>query len=222
MAERRDDEAGLTERLERCSAAAVHDVLRAMGQGAFVLPPSLRPLDPARKLAGPAFTVAGHLDGALDPHETLLRWTGLLSAARPGSVVACQPNTSHCALMGELSAEALKRRGVRGYLVDGGCRDIELILALGFPVFCRFAIPVDIVGRWTPDAFDQPITIGDVRIEAGDYLLGDRDGAVRIPRALAAEVIARAEAVMGTESQVRKAILAGMDPQEAYRRYGKF
>ena len=50
--------------------------------------------------------------------------------------------------MGELSAETLKFRGVRGYVVDGGCRDVDFILKLGFPVCCRYYTPADIVGRW--------------------------------------------------------------------------
>ena len=54
--------------------------------------------------------------------------------------------------MGELSAETLQRRGVRGYIVDGGCRDIDFILKMGFPVFARFFTPSDIVARWMPTA----------------------------------------------------------------------
>ena len=59
-------------------------------------------------------------------------------------------------------------------------------------------------------------------IAPGDYLLGDRDGLIRVPRARVEQIVADAEAAMATENEVRKAILAGMDPQEAYRRYGKF
>lgn len=216
------DPADLTERLEACHAAAVHDVLRAMGHGNCVLPPEIRALDPARKLAGEIFTVSGHLDNSLDPHHTLLEWTGLLSRAPAGKVLVCQPNTHAVALMGELSAETLQFRGVRGYVVDGGCRDAGFILDIGFPVFCSFNTPKDIVGRWVPDRFGEPVTIGEVTIASGDWLLADRDGVVIIPGALAAEVVARTEAVMHQENQVRTAILSGMDPREAYLEYGKF
>lgn len=216
------DPADLTERLEACHAAAVHDVLRAMGHRNCVLPPEIRALDPARKLAGEIFTVGGHLDNSLDPHHTLLEWTGLLSRAPAGKVLVCQPNTHAVALMGELSAETLQFRGVRGYVVDGGCRDTGFILDIGFPVFCSFNTPKDIVGRWVPDRFGEPVTIGEVTITSGDWLLADRDGVVIIPGPLAAEVVARTEAVMQQENQVRTAILAGMDPREAYLEYGKF
>ena len=56
----------------------------------------------------------------------------------------------------------------------------------------------------------------------GDYLLGDRDGVAVIPRAVAAEAVTKTEGVMQTENQVRAAILGGMDPVDAYLKYGKF
>jgi 4-hydroxy-4-methyl-2-oxoglutarate aldolase len=216
------DPTDLTERLEACHAAAVHDVLRVMGHARCVLPPEIRALDPARKLAGEIFTVSGHVDNTLDPHQTLLEWTGLLSRAPAGKVLVCQPNTHEVALMGELSAETLQFRGVRGYVVDGGCRDTGFIRDIGFPVFCSFNTPKDIVGRWVPDRFGEPVTIGEVTISTGDWLLADRDGVVIIPGALAAEVVSRTEVVMQQENGVRTAILAGMDPREAYLKYGKF
>lgn len=212
----------LTTRLLRCYAAAVHDVLRAMGHERCVLPPAIRPLDPARKLAGEVYTVSGHVDRTCAAHDTLVQWTGLLSKAPPGKVLVCQPNTHEIALMGELSAETLHSRGVRGYVVDGGCRDTDFILRLGFPVFCSFHTPKDIVAKWVPDRFGEPVTIGEVTVCSGDFLIADRDGVVVIPGAMAEEAVHRTEAVMQTENQVRTAILSGMDPQEAYLKFGKF
>ena len=52
----------------------------------------------------------------------------MLSKAPPGHVLVCQPNNHEVALMGELSAETLKNKGVLGYVVDGGCRDTDFIL----------------------------------------------------------------------------------------------
>jgi regulator of RNase E activity RraA len=187
-----------------------------------VLPPALRPLDPALKVAGPVWTVSGHIDRTKSAHETLLGWTGLLSKAPPGRVIVCQPQNHEVALMGELSAETLKAKGVLGYVVDGGCRDVAFILKIGFPVFARFYTPSDIVGRWIPDRYGEPVTIGGVTIADGDYLLGDRDGVVAIPRAVAEEAIAKTEDVAQTENRIRSAILGGMDPVEAYLKHGKF
>ena len=219
MSDRSDN---LAARLEKCYAAAVHDVLRGMGAGPCVLPPAIKPLDPSRPLTGEIFTVSGHIDATRDPHDTLVQWTGLLSKAPQGKVVVCQPNTYDIALMGELSAETLHFRGVRGYVVDGGCRDTDFILKLGFPVFCSFTTPKDIVGKWVPDRFGEPVTIGDVTVCTGDFLIGDRDGVVVIPGRIAEEGVAKTEEAVRTENKVRSAILSGMDPQEAYLTFGKF
>ncbi len=216
------DPADLAERLEACHAAAVHDVLRAMGHGQCVLPPQIRALDPSQRLAGEIWTVSGHVDATLDAHHTLVQWTGLLARAPAGRVVVCQPHTHAVALMGELSAETLHHRGVRGWVVDGGCRDTSFILELGFPVWCSFTTPKDIVGRWVPDRFGEPVTIGEVTVRSGDWLMADRDGAVVIPGEIVAEVTTRTEEVLQTENKVRTAILSGMDPQEAYLKFGKF
>ncbi|HEY3231267.1 MAG TPA: RraA family protein [Roseiflexaceae bacterium] len=212
----------LADRLEQCYTGALYDVLRAMGYSCQVLPDTIRPLDPTRKLAGPVYTVSGHMDGRLDAHETLLQWTGLLSKAPSDTVVICQPNDSTLAYMGELSAETMLFRGVRGYIVDGGCRDSDFILRIGFRVFCRYFTPRDVVGRWVADSFGEPITIGEVTIRTGDYVLADRDGIIIIPAEVAEQVVTRTEEVMQTENLVRKAILQGVDPQEAYLAYGKF
>lgn len=212
----------LVARLAKTYTGVVHDVMRAMGLRDFTLPPEIRPLFPDQVLAGEVATVSGRVDTSADPHETLLGWTGLLSKARADTVLICQPNDSTVAHMGELSAETLKFKGVRGYVADGGCRDVNFILELGFPVWCRYFTPRDIVGYWLPDQFDQPIRIGEVTIHPGDLVLGDRDGMVILPRRRAEEIVSAAETAIGTENLVRKAILEGIDPQQAYLQYGKF
>ena len=212
----------LTDRLARCYTGAVHDVLRAMGHENIVLPSAIKAIAPGMKLAGPVWTVAGHIDRTKTRHETLLGWCTLLAKAPAGHVVVCQPHNREIALMGELSAQTLAARGVLGYVVDGGSRDTEHVLAQGFPVFCSFLTPADVVCRWIPDSFGEPIRIGDVTIATGDYLLGDRDGVVIVPRAIAEDVVAKTEDVVATESEMRAALIGGMDPVAAYNRYGKF
>lgn len=212
----------ITERLSRCYTGVVHDVMRAMGLRDFVLPSALRPILPDQTIAGPAFTVEGRIDRQADPHETLLEWTGLLSRARPGHVWVCQPSTDELALMGELSAETLKNKGLRGCVIDGGARDVRFLRAMGFQTWCRFFTPRDIVGAWLPASVDRDIRIGTVVIAPGDQMIGDPDGLIRIPAARAEEVAAAAEAAIGAENKVRDAILRGTDPQQAYLAHGKF
>jgi 4-hydroxy-4-methyl-2-oxoglutarate aldolase len=212
----------LIDRLARCYTGAAHDVLRAMGRENVVLPPEIKAITPETRLAGPVWTVSGHIDRSKSRDETLLAWCTLLSKAPAGHVIVCQPNTHEIALMGELSAQTLKARGVLGYVVDGGSRDTELVLAQGFPVFCSFLTPADIVSRWVPDRYGEPVTIGAVTIATGDGLLGDRDGVVVIPQAFVEQVVVKTEEVVATESDMRKALIGGMDPVAAYHRYGKF
>ena len=213
---------GLNERLQNCYSSAVHDVMRAMGHHNCVLPYTLQPLVPGTRLAGEVWTFSGYIDHTADRHQTLLEWTRVLSRVPRGTIPVCQPHNSEIALMGELSAQALLQRDVPGYIVDGGCRDVEMLIQYNFPVFRRFDTPSDIVGRWLPTRLGEPVTIGAVTITTGDYVRADRDGIVVIPRAIAEQVITETEGKINTESALRDAILAGEDPEQAYLKYRVF
>lgn len=212
----------LTTRLEQLYASAVYDALRSMGQDNCVLPPGISALIPGQKLAGEIFTIEGHFEVGQDANKTLLEWSTVLSKAPSGKVLICQPNTHEVALMGELSSEVLKRKGVLGYIVDGASRDVSFLLENEFPTFCRFNTPKDIVGRWVAKSMGEPIEIGGVRIVSGDYVLADIDGAVIIPRSLAEEAITATEVKASTETEMRSALMDGMDPVDAYKKYGVF
>jgi 4-hydroxy-4-methyl-2-oxoglutarate aldolase len=212
----------ITQRLALCYTGVVHDVMRGMGLRDFTFPAELRPLLPEQRMAGPAFTIDGRVDPRADPHETLLAWTGLLSKAKPGHVWVSQPNDRVVAHMGELSAETLKNKGVLGCVADGYVRDTDFLIEVRFQTCSRGFTPRDIVGYWLPRAFDVDVRIGDVIVAPGDYLVGDRDGLVRVPKPIAEDVVAKAEAAIATENKVRTAILAGVDPQQAYLQFGKF
>ncbi|MDA1101107.1 MAG: RraA family protein [Proteobacteria bacterium] len=212
----------LTKRLEKLYASAVYDVMNGMGHSNCVLPPGIKALDAAHRLAGQVETMNGDYSEDKDAGETLLAWATVLSKAPSGKVLICQPNTYEVALMGELSAETLNYRGVRGYIVDGGCRDVPFLLRNDFPVFCRFNTPKDICKRWIAESMGEPIDIGGVRISSGDYVLADIDGVVIIPQDMAEAVVAATEAVASTETAMRDAILGGMDPVDAYRKFDTF
>ncbi len=208
--------------LETAYSGAVYDAMRELGLDAGILPNDIRPVDPTTLVVGKVWTCSGGMVDGLSQDDSLLSWTGMLSAAPSGSVVVCQPNDSTIAHMGELSAETLKFRGVKGYVVDGGNRDTDFILKLGFPVFCRYLTPSDIVARWQVQSMGEPITIGDVRIQTDDFILGDRDGVVVIPASAASNVAKLVHEVMNTENELRNMILNGMDPQEAYIKFQRF
>jgi 4-hydroxy-4-methyl-2-oxoglutarate aldolase len=212
----------LTPRLAKLHTAVIHDVMRAMGLKDFTLPHTLRQVTVAKSIAGPVFTVRGKVTPKAEAHDTLLAWTGFLSKAKAGHIVVIEANDDEVAHMGELSGEALMHKGVRGVVIDGGARDVEFLMEMGFPVYARYATPRDIAGYWMIEALDVPIKIGKAKIAPHDYLLADRDGIVILPRERAAEIVNAAAVAMGTENQIRTAILGGLDPQEAYLKFGKF
>jgi len=217
-----DDNKQLTARLSKCYSGAVYDTLREHGFENCVLPSDIRPIDDTQILAGPVFTVSGSAKPGISEGDALLVWTEFLSAASKGHVVICAGQTENIALMGELSAETLQARGVLGYVSDGGCRDADFIRKIGFQTFHRFYTPRDVVGAWSVDEMQTPIKIGDVNISPGDYVIADIDGVVTIPGAHIATIITSCEEVMNTENQVRTAIRSGVDPKEAYLKYGRF
>ena len=211
-----------TERLAKCYTGVVHDIMRDDGHKNFTLPPSIKPAKPNHILAGQIFTMEGEVDQTLSHHDTLLAWTGFLSKAPNNKVVICQPNNHEVALMGELSAETLQLKGVRGYIVDGGARDLDFILKIDFPVWSSFYTPRDVVGFWKPTQFEHTIKIGNTTINNNDYVLADIDGVVIIPEKNIEDILTRSEKLINTENLVRKSIKEGMDPQEAYLKYSAF
>lgn len=212
----------LSDRLHACHSSVVHDVMKDMGLAIRVLPRTIVGLERTMKAAGPVFTVRGRPDPTLDKHTSLYEWAGLLSRAPTGHVVVCQPQDDTRALFGGLSAEALALKNVRGYIVDGGCRDVQAIADQGFPVFARYATPIDIVCAWRAEAFEQPVAIGGQQVLPDDYVLADRDGIILIDAKNVEAVIAAAEKKMATEGDMVRAIRAGEDPQAAYERYRVF
>jgi 4-hydroxy-4-methyl-2-oxoglutarate aldolase len=213
------------ERFAAIYTAALADILDARGFHEQTLPPSIRPLERGMRLAGPAYTVAGR--PALNPDaasydEAIRKVLGMLGDVPEGQVAvyACGQDVS--AHLGELSVTSLKARGVAGCVLDGGCRDVRFILDQSFPVFARFVTPEDSTWRWELEATQVPVTVGSVRVEPGDWVVGDDDGVVVVPAAIAEDVLAEAEEKAATESEIRAAVRNGMAPLEAYERFGTF
>ena len=209
-------------RLSKCYTGVVHDIMRDMGFKNFTLPPNIKPSKDKYVIAGEIFTIEGEVDKFLDHHESLLAWTGFLSKAPKNKVIICQPNNNEVALMGELSAETLQSKGVKGYIVDGGSRDMDFILSIDFPVWSKFYTPRDVVAYWKPTKFEEKIKIGDVEIFNNDYALADIDGVVIVPKKHIEEILVKSEELINTENLLRKAIREGMDPQKAYIKFKAF
>lgn len=213
----------MRERYAAIYTAALADILDARGHRHQTLPPGIRPLPggPSR-LAGPAYTVAGAPAETRDYDVALRKVLWMLGDVPAGGIAVYACNHDVSAHLGELSATSLAARGVAGCVLDGGCRDVAFVRETGLPVFARFVTPEDSTWRWELEATQVPVTIGRVRIEPGDWVVGDDDGVVVVPQALAADVLAEAEEKAATESEIRRAVRDGMTPLDAYERYGTF
>ena len=201
---------------------AISDVLDEMGYHNQVLPAVIQGLTMDQKITGVAMTVEGQPTDSVDAEVIFVPILQMLGDLKCGDVIVSQPHDSLSAHLGELSCESARFRGARGAVIDGGARDVDYILKLGFPVFCRYRTPADVVGRWKLVSYGLPIQIGEVGIHRGDFIVGDKDGVLVIPKQITLEVLEKSEAVVNTENLVRKAILLGVHPVEAYRKYGQF
>ena len=201
---------------------AIADILDELHEVAYALPGYLRPLAPGMRVAGFAFPVVGRPAPGLEYERSIRRILAMLGETQAGSVVVYETHDDSSAHLGELSAAALAVRGCVGAVVDGGVRDVRYMLDTGLAVWSRRLTPVDCVPRWQLMEWNRRCQVGDVVIEAGDVIVGDEDGLVRIRRAVADDVLERCLALVDTENQVRSAVKAGVAPLEAYDRYGKF
>jgi regulator of RNase E activity RraA len=214
-----------TDLAARCDAlytAAIADILDRRGLTAQTLPPELVPLREGTRLAGPAYPVKGR--PALGDYDASLRKVlEMLASVPAGHVAVYETGDSGSAHLGELSVTALQARGVAGAVIDGGCRDVDLIVRADFPVFSRFTTPLDSTARWELHGHgDVELAIGGVRVARGDWIVADRDGIVVVPAPIAEDVIADAEEKAATENEIRAAVRAGAAPLDAYERYGTF
>jgi 4-hydroxy-4-methyl-2-oxoglutarate aldolase len=202
--------------------AAVTDVLDELGHRHQTLPAEIVPLEPGARVVGPAFAVEGRTNHSIDPETSIRRILEMLGSVPAGHVAVYEPGDTTCAHFGELSATSLQVHGVAGVVINGGCRDVDLIREVGLPVFARYRTPQDAVSRWEVLEWGHAIEIEGVRVVTGDYIVGDADGVAVIPRDLIETVLEQAEALVGTENLIRDAVRNGMKPLAAYEQFGKF
>ena len=221
MATRSDN---LPRRFSRIYTAAITDVMDELGLQRQTLPAAIQPLVPDMRAAGYAFTARGRArkSGPRERDATLRQFLAMLGAVPADSVLVLAANDNVAAHFGELSAEWLRSRRVRGAVIDGATRDAAYIGRIRFPTFVRYRTPQDSVPRWRVSDWGQPLTIGGVRIALGDVIVADLDGVVVVPRRAAHEVLVRCEKLVGTENKVRTAVKRGMLPLAAYEKFGSF
>jgi 5-oxopent-3-ene-1,2,5-tricarboxylate decarboxylase/2-hydroxyhepta-2,4-diene-1,7-dioate isomerase len=111
--------------------------------------------------------------------------------------------------LGDVLALRAKARGAAGVITDGGVRDYDAVAAVGLPVFSRGAHPAVLGRRHVPWDVDVTIGCGGTTVQPGDVLVGDRDGVVVIPPALAEEVVDAALAQEDEDAWVAEQVAAG-------------
>ena len=212
--------AEMRERYLKLYSGAINDVMRFEYHVNAALPSSYAPLRENMKLCGQAFTIKGAPDITTDG-EFEMR-ARMLEELPADSIVMfdCTGDTV-TAQWGEVMSMAAMRAGCRGAFING-IRDTEAILQLGFPVFHQYRTNVGMLGRFRMFHYNKPIRIGEVVIEPGDWIYGDIDGVIRIPKADAYTVLLKAEGILKKEVWIRSMVDSGMKPTQVVKNGGYF
>lgn len=204
----------LVRRLNAVGVTALSDALDRLainGQAIGILPVAR-----GMKFAGPAFTVqmlpVGLTQGIVGDY---------IDDVPEGAVVAIDNGGKlDQTVWGDILTRVAHKKGVAGTVIDGVCRDSDCCVSLKYPVFSRSVTMRTAKDRSTAHAYDVPIQLVEVRIEPGDWLVGDSDGVVAIPAGRVEEVVAIAEEVEAAERAILAAVDAGMRLDEARRAGG--
>jgi len=211
----------MRERYLKLYSGAVNDVLRFKHKmHASSLPADFSPLREGMILAGQAFTIKGGPDITTDG-EFEMR-ARMLEALPEDSIVVwdCTGDTV-TAQWGEVMTMAALRAGCRGAIVNG-VRDTQAILDQGFPVFHKYQVSTGMLGRFRMYHYQKPILMGEVVVRPGDWIFGDVDGVVAVPREIAYDVLVAAEQIVNKEAEIKDWIRDGVRPTEVVARGGYF
>lgn len=212
------------QRYQRLYAGVIYDVLENLGLPNQAVSHHLQPLMPDMKLAGPAFTVKGIMTCERD-EEGRHRRIGMIKQMTPPCIEVRDRGTPfNVALYGELSATTSRAHGAVGALIDGATRDSSRLVAMHFPVFSRGRNPVEAFGRYQMLKCQVPVllsgeTVEAIRVDPGDFIFGDLDGVLVIPRDLTFQVLIECERIAGIESSARAEFARGDDPVEVFQRH---
>jgi len=161
----------------------------------------IRPLFKGIKLVGKAVTVQTYEGDWAKPVEAT-------DVAGPGDVIVVYGGSKEVALWGELASWSCKQKGIAGIVIDGGVRDVEEIRRIKFPVFARYVAP----NAGEPKGFGElnaEIKCGGEYVRPGDWIIGDDNGVVVVPKERAYEIARRAKEVWKNEERIREEIKRG-------------
>jgi 4-hydroxy-4-methyl-2-oxoglutarate aldolase len=181
--------------------------------GARVMHPRIRPVWTGARLAGPAFPVR------CSPGDNLALHVAVSIAPAGSVLVADVGRLAERGYWGEVLTVAAQARALGGLVIDGGVRDLDAIEARRFPVFASLVALRGATKELSGRA-GAPATVGEVRVNPGDVVIGDRDGVAVVPVDAVDEVAARAEARARKERGLFESLqggsttlqLLGLDP----------
>lgn len=186
------------QRFQNFMAAAANDSLKSL----WAMDPGIKSMVPGKVMAGPAFTVKCYPGSIITVHKALLE-------AKPGDVLVVDgDNDTHGALLGELMALQCKVNGFAGVVIDGCVRDYRGLGELGFPVFARYVTPRVGTNRRLGEV-QTDVSCGGLVVHPGDWIMGDDDGVVVIPKERLDEIVEKAEGVEIHEQEVAERIRKG-------------
>lgn len=193
---KRAGEADLRAVLEQVSTANVSDAWHRQPSL-----PGIRPLLPGAHMCGPAVTCRTYAGDWAKPVEAI-------DVCAPGDVLVVDACDATPAMWGELATHSAMVKGLAGLVVWGAIRDTPEIARLGFPAFSSKVC----ANAGEPKGFGEinvPITVAGQTVRPGDWIVGDDDGVMVLPREQAVELANRAMDVLEKENRLRGEIDAG-------------
>ncbi len=195
-------------RLARLDACAVSDALDQLGLAPSVT--GLRALSLRQRISGRVTTV--RLAAGKPPADAAPRHlcTTAIDGSDAGSVIVVEQKTGvECAGWGGILSNAARGRGIVGVLVEGLARDIDEAADIHFPIYARGSTARTARGRIHEAETGGTISVGDVAVHDGDWVVADSSGAAFVPAASIDAVLSAAERIAAKEAAMTKAVLGG-------------
>jgi len=194
---KRADSAAVAE-LGKYGVATIHEAQDRTG----LMAPYMRPIWTGAHISGTAVTVS------VPPCDNWMIHVAV-EQCQPGDIMVIAPTSfSDAGYFGDLLGASLKAHGVTGVVLDGGCRDVAVLKAAGFPVWSK-AISAQGTVKETLGDVNIPIVCGGQIVAPGDVIIADDDGVVVVPRDKAEDIAAKSAAREAREDQIRLRYEAG-------------
>ena len=211
----------LCERYEKLYTGCINDVMRELCLLDQNLPSDIMPLRDEMVLCGEAFTVKSAPQVMIEGEMTFR--AQMLDEMKPEGVVVwdTSSDTDGSLWGGVMTATAMARK-IRGAVIAGGIRDTKQILEQNFPIFYKYRTSNGSLGRCMITHYQVPVKVGKVTIRPGDIIFGDIDGVLCVPRAIAYDVLLRAEGIEKTENDIFEWVRRGDSIEEILDKGGYF